>query len=246
MGPDRDEAAREVFAVASAMQRATDLASLTDALAAGLRPFGLVYCYVAEVTRDSLRVLTGTRNAPLYDKTVSGMFHRMITPLVAVLHRSGPATISELATRPETRDTFARMFENRQRDGYGDGYYAASLMGDGLTYIACFVCGDLEGEGPEQVMGKLLVGSYNACAVRLATGAPKPAGENPLTKRQMDCLLWVRAGKSSTDIGEILGISANTVNEHVAQVCARLGVRTRLQAVTRALELGLFAGPEPS
>jgi DNA-binding CsgD family transcriptional regulator len=61
-----------------------------------------------------------------------------------------------------------------------------------------------------------------------------------LSPRQLDCLMWVREGKSSTDIGDILGLSARTVDEHVALACARLGVRTRMQAVVEAAAHGLI------
>ena len=61
-----------------------------------------------------------------------------------------------------------------------------------------------------------------------------------LTGRQRDCLKWVAAGKSSTDIGIILDISHNTVDEHLANACRRLGVRTRLQAALIAARMGLI------
>jgi DNA-binding CsgD family transcriptional regulator len=61
-----------------------------------------------------------------------------------------------------------------------------------------------------------------------------------LTRRQGECLLWVRAGKSSTDIGVILGLSPRTVDEHIAAACERLGVRTRTQAVAEAIARGLL------
>ena len=44
----------------------------------------------------------------------------------------------------------------------------------------------------------------------------------------------------SADTGRILGISARTVDEHVAHACARLGVRTRVQAVARSILLGIL------
>lgn len=59
-----------------------------------------------------------------------------------------------------------------------------------------------------------------------------------LTDRQLECLRWISRGKSSTDIGAILGISGRTVDYHVAIICDRLAVRTRMQAVARAIQLG--------
>lgn len=61
-----------------------------------------------------------------------------------------------------------------------------------------------------------------------------------LRPRQIECLRWARKGKSSADIGHILGISARTVDEHISNAAEILGVRTRIQAVARAMLLGLF------
>jgi LuxR family quorum-sensing system transcriptional regulator CciR len=69
--------------------------------------------------------------------------------------------------------------------------------------------------------------------------APSPATRTPpLTPRQLECLAWISQGKSSTDIGEILSISGRTVDYHVGEICQRLEVRTRMQAVTQAVQRG--------
>ena len=61
-----------------------------------------------------------------------------------------------------------------------------------------------------------------------------------LSARQIECLYWVRQGKSATDIGDILGISGHTVNDYVTRACVKLGVRTRVQAVAEAALRGLL------
>lgn len=64
-----------------------------------------------------------------------------------------------------------------------------------------------------------------------------------LSPRQTECLFWVQQGKSSRDIGTILGVSHRMVERHVFRACQKLGVRTRLQAVIRARSLGLIGDP---
>ena len=64
-----------------------------------------------------------------------------------------------------------------------------------------------------------------------------------LSPRQTECLFWVQQGKSSRDIGTILGISHRMVERHIFRACQKLGVRTRLQAVIRARSLGLIGDP---
>lgn len=66
-----------------------------------------------------------------------------------------------------------------------------------------------------------------------------------LSGRQLECLAWTQEGKSAYDIGMILGLSARTVEGHLAKACRTLGVRRRIQAVIRARELGLLGRAEP-
>jgi DNA-binding CsgD family transcriptional regulator len=61
-----------------------------------------------------------------------------------------------------------------------------------------------------------------------------------LRPRHRECLYWASQGKSSVDIGRLLGLSPRTVDEHLRSACRRLGVRTRVQAVARAVALGLI------
>jgi len=66
-----------------------------------------------------------------------------------------------------------------------------------------------------------------------------------ITERQLQCLSWVQAGKSASDIGDILGLSGRTVEKHLIKLCGHLGVKTRVQAVVRARELGLIGPGAP-
>ncbi len=68
----------------------------------------------------------------------------------------------------------------------------------------------------------------------------RDVAEPALSPRQIECLTWVQEGKSSRDIGVILGISHRIVERHVFRACQKLGVKTRLQAVIRARSLGLI------
>ena len=60
-----------------------------------------------------------------------------------------------------------------------------------------------------------------------------------LTPRQLDVLRYIAAGHSTEHIAKTLGISTETVRNHVRGLMARLDAHTRLEAVIRASELGL-------
>ena len=71
--------------------------------------------------------------------------------------------------------------------------------------------------------------------------APGPVRTiKPLSKRQVSCLQWAAVGKTSWKTARILGISESTVNFHLSNACAKLGVRGRRAAVVMALRLGLI------
>lgn len=61
-----------------------------------------------------------------------------------------------------------------------------------------------------------------------------------LTRRELEVLNWVMAGKSSWEISKITNCSEATVNFHMANVRQKFNVNTRQQAVVKAISLGLI------
>jgi DNA-binding CsgD family transcriptional regulator len=61
-----------------------------------------------------------------------------------------------------------------------------------------------------------------------------------LSDRERECLLWASEGKTSWETGVILGISERTVNKHVESASAKLSCSSRVQAVVKAIRLGLI------
>jgi len=61
-----------------------------------------------------------------------------------------------------------------------------------------------------------------------------------LTQREHEILGYISEGLTMHQIGTRLGISPRTVETHVSKLYRKLGVRTRVQAVRRAANLGLI------
>jgi DNA-binding CsgD family transcriptional regulator len=57
-----------------------------------------------------------------------------------------------------------------------------------------------------------------------------------LTLREAEVLSWIARGKSNRDIAEILGLSPRTVNKHLEQIYAKLGVENRTAAAALAMQ----------
>lgn len=62
-----------------------------------------------------------------------------------------------------------------------------------------------------------------------------------LTQREIDTLRWAAEGKTSWEIGQLIGIGERTVIFHLNNAAKKLGVIGRRQAVTRAIALQLIA-----
>jgi len=69
-----------------------------------------------------------------------------------------------------------------------------------------------------------------------ASSAARPLG---LTRRELEVLRLLTAGRSNRQIAEALFISGKTASVHVTNILAKLGVHSRLEAAARARELGL-------
>ncbi len=87
-----------------------------------------------------------------------------------------------------------------------------------------------------QYMGKL---GPNEFLLRLAkhSSADLPeefSSELGLTTREGEVLAWLSKGKTNRDIAQILGLSPRTVDKHLEQIYAKLGVENRTAAAAIA------------
>lgn len=82
-------------------------------------------------------------------------------------------------------------------------------------------------------------------------GAPVPPGPAPqspskplaaqlLSERETEILRLTAKGLSFKDVGEVLEISAHTVNTHIKRIYQKLAVHSRSEAVYEAGQLGLI------
>ncbi len=70
------------------------------------------------------------------------------------------------------------------------------------------------------------------------------SGAAPLSARELDVLRWLATGATNAEIGLRLGISANTVRNHVHALMGKLEAANRTDAVATALRRGLVQLPE--
>ena len=67
-----------------------------------------------------------------------------------------------------------------------------------------------------------------------------PSGSSPLTPRQGEALRYLAAGCSTGQIADHMGLSVETVRNHIRAVLRKLGAHSRLEAVAIARKRGLL------
>jgi DNA-binding NarL/FixJ family response regulator len=60
----------------------------------------------------------------------------------------------------------------------------------------------------------------------------------PLTKKELEVLSLMTAGLSNKEIAESLGVTEATIKTHASTIFSKLGVRDRVRAVLKGLEIG--------
>ncbi len=90
--------------------------------------------------------------------------------------------------------------------------------GDGTPYALSFI-----GRTPDEILLRL-------SREEASGGIERLRARLPVTGREAEVLLWLSRGKSSRDIGEILGLSHRTVTKHLEGIYAKLGVENRTAA----------------
>ena len=82
-------------------------------------------------------------------------------------------------------------------------------------------------------------GEQHLSDVPQSSASPNPLAE-PLTEREREVLHLLAEGASNREIARRLMLSVNTVKRHVYNLCGKLGVQSRAQAIVRARTLRLL------
>ena len=85
-----------------------------------------------------------------------------------------------------------------------------------------------------------LVGLYMVEGARLLWQKTAPSQARLLSPRELECLHWSASGKTSQEIGTILGISQHTVYFHLKNVATKLNVYGTRHAISRAITMGII------
>ncbi|MDJ0894486.1 MAG: autoinducer binding domain-containing protein [Alphaproteobacteria bacterium] len=137
-----------------------------------------------------------------------------------------------------------RVFEEAREFGLIQGVSIPVHGPEGALALLSFATGTSEDEFSEilntsfEILPSIASYTHEAC-MQVAPGSDDYQ-DICLTPRERECLTWTANGKTSWEIGEILGISRKTADFHLDGAARKLGVFSKHHAVVKALLLGLI------
>lgn len=238
-GHRRDACTWAAEGISAALAKAQSLGELGTIFATRIKSLGYQ-------SAGYMRVFGGGRFHAaeyLFGNTAAGwaeqyqaMQYSAIDPVVTTSCRSTRAfTLHEVAG--PSRDG-AQILADSRRHGLFDGLCAPIRAGyDDVGFVLLGADHLLQLADYERF---LLHGMCDAYA-RTGLALLPPRAEPPsLTRRELECLKWVAAGRSDPQIGMILGLSPNTIHAHVEAAKRKLMANSRAQLVLRAVMAGII------
>lgn len=83
--------------------------------------------------------------------------------------------------------------------------------------------------------------AMDAFAGLMRKGYPVKRQDIEITSRELECLQWCAAGKSSWDIARLMNCTEATVNYHFGNIRRKFGASSRRMAVIKAIQLGFLS-----
>lgn len=238
--------ARSAFDTVAAAQKAGTIAELNDVMGASMEELGFdvfVGINVFDAGGVMNYAVTFGRTHEAWERRYveQGYFRRDPLWREAVAS-SEPLFWSDVTGRGRLEPDEAVMFAEAAEHGLTDGFITPIKGLDGSLWAVLLAGSDAEAADPDtRAAAHLLSLYYGSLAQRIRRAEQQRLAEPvQLSPRQVECLKWVRQGKSSNDIGDLLGLSGRTVDHYLADACRRLGVRTRHQAVIDAALRGVL------
>jgi DNA-binding NarL/FixJ family response regulator len=135
--------------------------------------------------------------------------------------------------RPEQRVVMLSTYDNPT-------YVARSVALGASDYV-------LKGSSKNELVAAISAAAHGQPAtkagelrrVHQAMNVREPSDDVPLTQRELQVLRHIALGLSNKEIGRSLGISVETVKEHVQNILRKIAVSDRTQAAVWAVRKGL-------
>ena len=124
--------------------------------------------------------------------------------------------------------------------GVGDGYTVPRHLPGEASGSCTFAVRPGASLPARMLLVAEIVGAFALANALRITGAVRAPSKPVLSDRQRECVLWSARGKTAGEIATILGISAETVVQHLKVARERYDVHCRQSLILRALFDGLI------
>lgn len=176
----------------------------------------------------------------LLQQYLTARMHGIAVLATAIQNSARPVYLDELEADPAL-DARERMhLAGYRRAGVANGLGMQAFGPNGRNGIYALDLGPAQHRlAPEAMTG--LRWAAQAMHLRYCELLMPTLGDVPtLSAREAEVLVWVARGKSNASVGDILGISAHTVDAHLRRIYLKLGVADRLSAALRGLGFGII------
>lgn len=174
------------------------------------------------------------------DRYDAEKFHHIDPTVSHCLNKSTPLIWSPglFASRRQKE-----MYEEATSHGIRSGISLPIHGANGELGMLCFVSDTRpDSHFHEKAMGNLpTLSFFRDFVLESSLKFMKPSRDNEIsiTPRELECLKWSAAGKSSWEIGNILRCTEANVNYHFGNIRRKFNTNSRQQAIARAIKLGL-------
>lgn len=233
---------RDVQCFVRGAQDVTSIGELDRLLEATVKSFGFQFYalghHVNVVSKDQVQIGN-------YPETWSQSVHTRETitedPVLRACQNSAVGfKWSDVGSLIELTSRHREILANARKVGMGEGYTVpVHIPGECLG--SCSFAYRVGQPVNEEILPTVhCVGGFAFEAARrlVRQSAPRQRLTMPaetLSARQLDCVVLVARGKSDWEAAQILGLSQDTVHQHVETAKRKYGVATRTQLVIRAL-----------
>jgi DNA-binding CsgD family transcriptional regulator len=150
----------------------------------------------------------------------------------------GWRSICDLVPMTEMENT---TFETGRRHGLADGFTVPRHVPGDVIGSCSFVTGLGKSIPQAMLIVAEMLGAMAIASARRLSGWTGRADRPKLTDRQRDCVLWAARGKTDWEISRILGISHETVIQHLKDARERYDTHKRSSLILCALYDGLIS-----
>ena len=228
----------EAVKVADAIRHARSPAEIWRALKTFAAPLGFTHLSVlspmeASATKIKPYVLYADAPAPFFDAFDANGFLPHHPLIQNALVSAEPFTTRQIQARDLTPEqTKALEFIGTQLN-LTAGFIVPVRRNGTLLGIVTYGGNNCRVGPIERSILHLLAHAALTHAIEVKDVKELPAVD--VSPRELQCLQWASRGKTDSEIGVILGISARTARFHIENAKRKLGAATRVQAVAEAM-----------